>query len=261
VNKPPSTQTPGRGGEPARAENSGEARTQTQERAPRPVRPERAQRPERPRVEGGEHHGEGRGRRRRGRRERGSGTEVESARPNRTPGGAERDPKFHQPAPSDDAGVLASQAALWAEPALPASDRQAHVLDAIENGSTHEPVMAEQLPPTGERDHEVKADRETVLVATPIGIAMDDTRRQVLPEREAISEETETQSAKAMRTVPTFELPSDLIQVETSPGKRQPIQDNSPPEAAERFEGRARRPRPLEEPPTSEPLVQVETRH
>ena len=82
----------------------------------------------------------------------------------------------------------------------------------------------------------------------------------VAPERGPAPADQEMQAVRATGIPPTFQLPPDLVQVETSPGKIQQIRDNPPPEAEERFEGRARRPRPPDEPLPSEPLVQVETR-
>ena len=272
-NKPASTQTPGRGGEPSRAEGSGDTRARSQERPERPVRPERperTERSERPRAEGGppEHHGEGRGRRRRGRRERGlGGPEAEGARATRTEAGAEREPEVYQPrapSPHHDADVPGKEVTTsWLEPAAPASQREEPVLETMDGESAREPTITDHVERTSMRDHETEGDREAVLVAAAIGIVADDRRMEpmVMTPGEAVPDDKEARSDRAARIPPTFELPADLVQVETSPGKVQHIQDNPPPAAEERFESRARRARPPEEPLPSEALVQVETRH
>jgi hypothetical protein len=78
-------------------------------------------------------------------------------------------------------------------------------------------------------------------------------------QREEVQQDNEAQTRPERRLAQPFELPPELIQVETSPEKVH--QDNPAPEPGERFEGRPRRPRATEEPMPNEPLVQVETRH
>ncbi len=268
LNKPAATQTPGRGGEPSRPE-AGEGRGRTQERPERPVRPERperTERPERPRAEGApEHHGEGRGRRRRGRRDRGFGaTEAEGARVTHTETGSEREPEPDRPralSPHDDADVAGSEVTTsWVEPAVRVS-HQERVVETADGEPASEPAITDHVEQTSVRDYGREGNRGAVLVAAAIEI---DRRMEPVvmapPEREVVPEGKEAPSDRAARIPPTFELPADLVQVETSPGKVQQIQDNPPPAAEERFESRARRPRPPEEPLASEPLVQVETR-
>lgn len=63
--------------------------------------------------------------------------------------------------------------------------------------------------------------------------------------------------SRAAATIPSFELPPDLIQVETAPGKAGQRMEAEPAQSGER----PRRPRAPEEPISSEPLVQIETRH
>ncbi len=269
LNKPAATQTPGRGGEPSRPE-AGEGRGRTQERPERPVRPERperTERPERPRAEGApEHHGEGRGRRRRGRRDRDFGaTEAEGARVTHTETGSEREPDRPRAlSRHEDADVAGSEVTTsWVEPAVRVS-HQERVVETVDGEPAPEPAITDHVEQTSVRDYGREGDRGAVLVAAAIEIVADDRRMEPVvmapPEREAVPEDKETLSDRAARIPPAFELPADLVQVETSPGKVQQIQDNPPPAAEERFESRARRPRSPEEPPPSEQLVQVETR-
>ena len=269
LNKPSSSQTPARGGEASRPEGAPEARGRAQERPERPPRPERAGRPDRPRSEGtSEHQGEGRGRRRRGRRERGlSGPEAEGARAVPVEPVAEREVEMEPsraPLPRSDADALGSEPGQsWVEPAVRVSERQERVLEARDSESGLEPPMIDDVSRTSARDHVIEGERGTVLVAPPIGIAIGERRMEpvvVAPERGPAPADQEMQAVRATGIPPTFQLPPDLVQVETSPGKIQQIRDNPPPEAEERFEGRARRPRPPDEPLPSEPLVQVETR-
>jgi hypothetical protein len=59
----------------------------------------------------------------------------------------------------------------------------------------------------------------------------------------------------------TFELPSDLVQIETSPDKVESVEADSTAGPEEKLAGRPRRTRVAADPMPSEPLVQVETRH
>ena len=61
--------------------------------------------------------------------------------------------------------------------------------------------------------------------------------------------------------IPTFELPPDMIQVETAPGKADRAMEAERPAGMTQLGERPRRPRPPDEPVPSEPLVQIETRH
>jgi hypothetical protein len=267
-NKPPSAQTSGRGSEPARAEGTGEVRARAPERperSPRSERPERTERPERPRTEGGpEQHAEGRGRRRRGRRERGfGGAEAESPRAAYTESGAERVREQDQPrvaSSREDADVSGTDVttASWSEPAARTPDNREHVFESTGGESVREPVIAEHLVQSGVREPQTERDREPAFVAATINIAS--SVAQAEPDVAPVAlRETGQQEAPASR-VPHFELPPDLVQVETSPGRAQQAQAD-PTSAEERFEGRGRRTTPPEEPVPSEPLVQVETRH
>src|SRR5262249_23839574 len=65
----------------------------------------------------------------------------------------------------------------------------------------------------------------------------------------------------AAPTLPRFELPPDLVQGETAPGKAGQTSEAEPPAASTPLGERPRRPRPPEESIPSEPLVQIETRH
>ncbi len=264
-NKPASAQSPGRGADSSRAEGVGESRTRAPERADRPAR-----RPERPRPEGAaEQHGEGRGRRRRGRRERGSGSEeTEGAPMLRTEAELERapDPDRAGPiSPAADSGVRRDALdTAWSEPASPQRSSPQQLPEAVGIGYAAEPVMAEAPAQAAMPERATEPDTVRVAVAPPMEIASD--RSQTHPEtpsaqREAAPRDEELWRYRAPKPAQGFELPPDLVQVETSREKVEQIPDNQVPPLGERLSERSRRPRPAEEPVPSEPLVQVETRH
>jgi len=263
MNRPQSAQTPGRAGESAKAEDAPEARSRTHERPERSPRPDRIDRPDKARAEGtSEHHGEGRGRRRRGRRERGlSSTEAGTAQPSRPEPAVEREQEIEWPPSTSVArGGREANEPRVQEPPLQASGREERGLEGTDSESARTPVSTA----TVEGEQKIETPRETVLVAGPIGMPIEPRHIDdvmVAPERESAFTHSEAPSARAPRMLPTFELPVDLVQVETSPAKVQQIQDNPSQEGDERLENRGRRPRPPEEPLPSEPLVQVETRH
>jgi ribonuclease E len=283
-NKPASAApTSGRGIDSGRAEGTAEVRArgpERPERSPRPERPDRTERPDRPRTEGGpEQHAEGRGRRRRGRRERGfGGTDAESPRGARTEAGAERAPEQDQPrmpSPRRDSHVPASDVTTsWLEPAAHGPEDQEQenreqVFEGIGGESVREPVIAEHVVQTSLREHRPEEhrpeqDRESTFVTAVIDAVSSEAQREpqaAAGERYAAPQDKEARADEGSRGVPSFELPPDLVQVETSPGRAEQAQDNLVAAAEERFEGRARRLRPPEEQVPSEPLVQVETRH
>jgi len=266
--RPTSGQPSGRGVDPARAEGTGEARArgpERAERAPRPERPDRPERAERPHTEGSpEQHAEGRGRRRRGRRERGFGGEAENSKMAHTESGAEHtreQGRPRMPSPRQEADLSGSDVAPhWPEPArVPETEP---VFESMGNESVREPAVAE---------HVVKSDAGeqwtdvTTFVADTIEIPPVERQREpqveaVVP-RESPRQEGEASTDRALRVTPTFALPSDLVQVETSPERAQQVQADTMSGGEERSESRGRRQRPPEEPAPSEPLVQVETRH
>ena len=71
----------------------------------------------------------------------------------------------------------------------------------------------------------------------------------------------EVDISPAAPPLPSFELPPELIQVETAPGKAGQTLEAEPTAGLTQLGERPRRPRPPEEPIPSEPLVQIETRH
>ena len=142
-------------------------------------------------------------------------------------------------------------------------ENQEQVFASVGGESARAPVVAEHVVQTGVSEHEAERDREPTFVTAGIAIASGEAQRELdvgadTP-REAATEEAGTD--RASRVPPTFDLPPDLVQVETSPGRLQQGQANPAPAAEERVESRTRRPRPPEEQVPTEPLVQVETRH
>ncbi|HTS51995.1 MAG TPA: Rne/Rng family ribonuclease, partial [Burkholderiales bacterium] len=261
--KPASPQSPGRGADLTRAEGVGEPRSRAPERAERPARSER------PRPEGAaEQHGEGRGRRRRGRRDRspaGAG-EAEGARAPRTEAGSERAPERAQPDPiSSAAGGAVPQGELdtaWSEsPGLQNSGPQAGP-EALRSKPGAEPVAPQAATASAMPERSIEPDTVRVTVARPMEIAADRSQTDPdmpSPPRETVPQEEELQTPRAPKL--SFQLPPELIQVETSPEKAQQLPHNPTAALVERLGGRPRRPTQPEEPVQSEPLVQVETRH
>ncbi len=237
-NKPASAaQTSGRGVDQARAEGTGEVRArgpERPERAPRPERPERTERPERPRTEGGpEQHAEGRGRRRRGRRERGfGGAEGEGPRSTRPMAPAERGPEQERPTmPSPRKDAYASESDVttsWSEPAPRIPESQEPAFENVGGESARESVIAEHVVQAALREHRPEHDRETTLVTPTIDIASGQPQGEhdaaAAAPREAAPREAPPD--RVSHVVTTFELPPDLVQVETSPGRTQDAQDD-----------------------------------
>jgi ribonuclease E len=269
VNRP--TPTQGRVSDSSRPEPATEASAAgTPERIDRPVRaerPEKGERPERPRSEGApERHPEGRGRRRRGRRERGSGTDPESARATRNEAASERRPEPDRPKPTSaqlDDDVRGSEVKTsWSEPAVGAPQHQDGVVEAVAADAAVESGSGKDATQAGVSELGTAPDSGHVVIATAMEFASDNrglARTVSTEKREEVQQDNETQTHPERRLAQAFELPPELIQVETSPEKVH--QDNPAPEPGERFEDRPRRPRPAEEPMPNEPLVQVETRH
>jgi ribonuclease E len=266
--RPPSGQPSGRGVDSARAEGTGEARARGPERAergPRPERPDRPERPERPHTEGSpEQHAEGRGRRRRGRRERGVGGEAENSKVAHTESGAEHNREQgrpRMPSPRQEADLSGSDVAPhWPEPAR--VPETAEVFESVGNESLREPAVAEHVVKSDAREQWTEV---TTFAADTIEIPPAERQREphveaVVP-RESPRPEGEASTDRALRAAPSFALPSDLVQVETSPERAQQVQADTMSGGEERSESRGRRQRPPEEPVPSEPLVQVETRH
>jgi ribonuclease E len=264
-------QTPGRSVDPARAEGTGEARARGPERAersPRPERPERTERADRPRTaEGGpEQHAEGRGRRRRGRRERGSGgAEGESPRADRAEAGAARVPeqdRARMPSPRQEAPAPVSDVTTsWSEPSPHLPESQDQSLEGTGGESVREPVIVEHVVQTNVREHKPEWDRDTTFVTATIDVALGEAQKETdvaAARYETGAQDEEPRTDPVSRVMRNFDLPSDLVQVETTPDRAQDIPSPAP---EPRFESRPRRPRASEEQVPAEPLVQVETRH
>ena len=174
------------------------------------------------------------------------------------------------PSPRRDAHVPASDVATsWSEPAAHRPENQEQekpeqVFESMGGESVRETVIAEHVVQTSLGEHSPERDRQTTFVTATIDVASGEAQGEAhaaAGERyEPASQDTEARADGASRVGPSFELPPDLVQVETSPGRAQQAQDNLGP-GPERFESRARRPRPPEEQVPNEPLVQVETRH
>jgi ribonuclease E len=270
-NRPAGAQ--GRAGDPSRPEGAPEASVATPERIERPVRaerPQRAERPERPRSEGAsERHPEGRGRRRRGRRERGPGADQEGARAAATEPPTERAPEPDPPKPpvaiDDDVHPSAAKTSR-PEPSEEAPRREDRVVEPAALSSALEAASTEEMAQAEVSGRAATPDNGRVIVAAAIEIATDNRRlAPVVSTEEAAPQDSEVQTYSTRGVGHPFELPPDLVQVETSL-----VQVETSPEKArqieghpgdERFEGRPRRPRPTEESLPNEPLVQVETRH
>ena len=165
------------------------------------------------------------------------------------------------PSPRQETDLSGSDVAPgWSEPArMPETER---MFESMGGESVREPAVAE---------HVVKSDAHeqwtevTTFVADTIEIPPVERQREphieaVVP-RESPQQDGEASTDRALRVAPSFALPSDLVQVETSPERAQQVQTDTASGGEERSESRGRRHRPAEEPVPSEPLVQVETRH
>lgn len=180
---------------------------------------------------------------------------------------AERGPEQERPTmPSPRKDAYASESDVttsWSEPAPRIPESQEPAFENVGGESAHESVIAEHVVQAALREHRPEHDRETTLVTPTIDIASGQPQGEhdaaAAAPREAAPREAPPD--RVSHVVTTFELPPDLVQVETSPGRTQDVQDDPARGAAGRVENRAPRPRPPEEQIASEPLVQVETRH
>lgn len=280
---------PERGDRPERGERS--ARGERPERGERAERTERTERPERvegqerperadhPRPEGGEQpQGEGRGRRRRGRRERGGRGEGEGGgRRDGREGGldtprAEPVTATGEPATADnDTTTLVSSSALMTADPVSAST-SAHEPAPAVHAAAVEPIAHEPVA-----HHEPAPHHEPVTHHEPVQTRPPEPAPYVAPVSEAppvehhVSAPPEPIETRAVHAEPapapaapakpaTFELPPDMVQIETAHDM-----PNAAPEPieAEQAPRRARRPQTAGEPAASggEPLVQIETRN
>jgi ribonuclease E len=193
-------------------------------------RRERAPRPEGPQSGEGA-QGEGRGRRRRGRRDRDGGKPA--AAPAEDSGRPLPDLAEAAEAPVQEAGVVAARPAFAApEAAVPAERAEIRV----------------PQPPASEIEVAVRAE-----VAAPLPPAVSEQAPPLAAPRE------ESAPGRAAAAAPSFSLPPDMVQIETS-RERGPESVSLAQEPAQ--PRRPRRPRPEPGAPAeSEPLVQIETRH
>ena len=126
-----------------------------------------------------------------------------------------------------------------------------------------EPVLAEAPAAAATPERLTEPETVRVTAAAAIEIASERSRTDPVPspQPEATPRDEEMRNYPAPQLAQSYQLPSDLIQVETSPEKVEQIADNQATAPGERLSERPRRPRPPDEPASSEPLVQVETRH
>jgi ribonuclease E len=140
----------------------------------------------------------------------------------------------------------------------PAAERAAPVQP---QSPTAEPVWAEALAPTvSEHAIEPVMVPVTPIREAPTEVVSEAPQETVRVHLEPARHVAEVDISPAAPPLPSFELPPDLIQVETAPGKAGQTVEAEPPAGLMQLGERPRRPRPPEEPIPSEPLVQVETR-
>jgi ribonuclease E len=212
------------------------------ERPDRVERQERAPRPERPRMEGegASGDGEGRGRRRRGRRGRGDGEGRHESRRDEGVG----------------AGLAAAATGNVSSPGPVNSDVTAHggqdaALAAEQPGSEDRAAgqIVERTAELATRQERVAAAAEAVPASAPV-------ITPAAAPAQAHEEPAAMPAYRAPAPAPTYSLPPDMVQVETTHAAP-PLGATEPDPIQPR---RPRRPAP-ETPAETGPLVQVETRH
>jgi ribonuclease E len=213
-------------------------RRERPERAERRDRPERAERAERPRSEeeGSSEQREGRGRRRRGRRDRGG----ERGRPSeQSEAGAAETAESPRPALRQEA-----------EFATPAAFAATDADSALHERATFEPEARPE--PAQPREPMPLAAAPAPIVPSPVPVEPQALGAEIA-QPPALAEEVAVYRARP--AVQSFDLPPDLVQVETV-APAAPL----PEPSDEGLPRRPRRPRPEAEAAVSEPLVQIETR-
>jgi ribonuclease E len=250
---------PERAARPERSERTerGE-RPERAERSERGERPDRGERPERPSLEGGgvqDASGEGRGRRRRGRRDRG---------PDRGEGqGQARPQPARQLAPeaADEFAEVATQESR--SPVPPSRDESPAPAPLGESTSVHAVDEVAQTMHGLKTPMEAPAPSE-VIVAEPVAAAPSPVvataeHANVQVTQPASSPEPHVVDPFRVKAVPKpFELPPNLVQVETSQYSR-PVAQSEAVTMEPSQQRRVRR-SPGEPVTESQPLVQVETR-
>ncbi|HXX09963.1 MAG TPA: Rne/Rng family ribonuclease [Burkholderiales bacterium] len=125
-------------------------------------------------------------------------------------------------------------------------------------------TVSVDVPAPPMREHAVEAAfvPATPALEAPVEIVSEAPRYTAPAPLEPTHHVAQVEISTAAAPIPTFELPPDMIQVETAPGKAdQAMEAERPAELTQPGE-RPRRPRPPEEEPIpTEPLVQIETRH
>ena len=125
-----------------------------------------------------------------------------------------------------------------------------------------EPVSIE-VPPPDVQEHAVEAATVLVTPAREASIEIvSEVARETAPVHlEPVHHAAQVDISPAAAPMPSFELPPDLVQVETAPGRAAQGVEAEQAAGVTQIDERPRRPRPPEEPVASEPLVQIETRH
>lgn len=165
------------------------------------------------------------------------------------------------PSPRQEASAPSDVTTSWSEPSPHLPESQGQSFEGTGGESVREPVIAEHVVQTNVREHEPEWDRDTTFVTATIDVASGDAQKETdvaAAQYETGAQDEEPRTDRMSRGMPNFELPSDLVQVETSPDRAQDIPSPAP---EPRFESRPRRPRAPEEQVPTEALVQVETRH
>ena len=119
------------------------------------------------------------------------------------------------------------------------------------------------VPAPHVQEHAIEAAMVSVAPTREVStVIVSEAPREAVPVHlEPEQRVAEVDISPAAPTMPSFELPPDLIQVETAPGKADQGAEAEPPAELTQLRERPRRPRAPDEPIASEPLVQIETRH
>jgi hypothetical protein len=187
-------------------------------------------------------------------------------RPARTEPGMERTAGYDRAsmaAARQEEPVVGGVNAPWPEPEpvrVPEIQEQAFAAEIDE--SARQPAIREHVVQADVHEEARVRDKEPESGTTAIEISSGASRSEpdfATAEREPAVEETLAERTAPLP--PSFKLPPDLVQVETSADRVQRAQNDTNADNEGRIEGRPRRPKPTEEQLPSEPLVQVETRH
>jgi ribonuclease E len=254
--RPERGERPDRGARPERGE-----RVERGERPERTERPERGERPERANAEAGaqEGGGEGRGRRRRGRRDRG-GPDRGSDRSGSDRGEGQgqsrpQPPRQPEAEPQED---FSDVTPVEARHSAPASRRESSALESVAHLASAQVMEAVKSSAEEAAPVEVAAPPAPVAIVTPAAPVFSTIEQAAARVSPPVStpEPPVIDTVRVIAAPKPFELPPDLVQVETS--------QYIPPLPHE-DSGDAAQPRRMRRPPSepiaeNQPLVQVETR-